>query len=200
MPDPSEHIVWPEHASLHVCTLYAFVHRPIFQPDWVWLERSRYLWIQEWELAGPVWAHSLSWARKLVCMHPTCLCAQAHISVILGLNRKIKVSMELEEHARPVWVHSLNKACKIACIHAMCLCAQAHISARLSLIRKIKVSMESGDNASPDWAYKTPQACKLECMHTMCLLLGIIYQPTGWDQRDQGIYRIRRTYWTCLST
>ena len=42
MPDLSEHIILPEHASLH-----AFMNRPISQPNLVKSESSKYMWNQE---------------------------------------------------------------------------------------------------------------------------------------------------------
>ena len=39
MPDFSEHIIWPEHASLCACTLCASVPGPISQPNWVGYQR-----------------------------------------------------------------------------------------------------------------------------------------------------------------
>ena len=47
MPDFSEHIIWPEHSSLHACTLCACMQGPISQPNWVGSERSKYLWNQD---------------------------------------------------------------------------------------------------------------------------------------------------------
>ena len=118
--------------------------------------------------AGPFWAHNMTKACKLACMHLMCLRAQAHISAKLGEVREIKISMEPGEHAGPLWAHNLTQACKLVCMHAMCLCAWAHISAKLGQIREIKVSMESGKHARPLWAHNLNQACKLVCMHTMC--------------------------------
>ena len=127
--------------------------------------------------------HSFIWARKLACMHTMCLCIQAHISITLGLIRKIKVSMESGEHAGHVLAFSLTwGACKLACIHAICLCAQAHISARLGLIRNIKVYMES-EHTRPVWAHNKTQACKLACIHTMYFL--------AWDHISAKLGQIR---------
>ena len=52
--------------------------------------------------AGPLWAHNLTQACKLVCIQAMCLHARAHISAKLGQTREIKVSMESGEHARPL--------------------------------------------------------------------------------------------------
>ena len=69
-------------------------------------------------------------------MHTMCLHAWAHISAKLGWIRKMKVSMELGEHAQPLWAHNLTKAHKLACMHE-----QAYISAKFGQIREIKVSL-----------------------------------------------------------
>jgi len=44
--------------------------------------------------AGPLKAHNMTGAGKLVCMHAMCLHAQAHISAKYGWIREIKISME----------------------------------------------------------------------------------------------------------
>ena len=54
------------------------------------------------EHAGPFGAQHLTRARKLKCMLPMCLHAQAHISAKLGWIREIKISMEPGEHAGPL--------------------------------------------------------------------------------------------------
>ena len=108
--------------------------------------------------------------------------------------------MESGEHAKPARAHKLTRAHKHVCMHAMCLRARAHISAKLGRIRKIKVSMESGEHAGPFWAQNLTRAHKLMCMHTMCLCAWAIYQPIGLDQKDEGIYEIRKTYRTYQSS
>ena len=179
MPDFSEHIIWPEHSSLHACTLCACMQGPISQPNWVGSERSKYLW--NWDNMPDLSGHkilpehtNLCACTLYACMlgliyQPNwCLHVQAHISAKLGRIRNIKVSMESGEHSGPVWAHNLTQASKLACMHAMCLRAQAHISAKLGRIRKIKVFMESGEHARHVWTHNMNKACKLVCMHTMC--------------------------------
>ena len=84
-----------------------------------------------------------------------------------------------------------------ACVHARyVLVCKSQISAKLSRIREIKVSMESREHTGPFGAQNLTRAHKLMCMHTMCLCAWAIYQQIGLDQKDEGIYEIRRTYWT----
>ena len=128
-------------------------------------------------------------------MHAVCLHEQAHISAKLGWIREIKVSMESGEHA-----HNLTPARKLVCMHPKCLRAQAHISAILGRITESKVYIESGKHAGPFGAQNLTRAHKLMCMHTMCLCAWAIYQQIGLDQKDEGIYEIRRTYQTYLSS
>ena len=47
MPDLSEYIIQPKHASQCACTLCACMHRPISQPNWIRSEISKYLWNQD---------------------------------------------------------------------------------------------------------------------------------------------------------
>ena len=83
---------------------------------------------------------------------------------------------------------------------AMCLCAQTHISAKLGQIREIKVSMESEEHAGPLGAQSLTQT--QACVHVIYVLacLGPYLSQIGLDQKDKGIYGIRRTYRTYLST
>ena len=119
--------------------------------------------------AGPLWAHNMTWARKLECMHTVCLRAQAHISAKWGRIREIKISMESGEHARPIWKPNLTQACKLMCMHTICLRALAHISDKLGWIRKMRVSMESGEHTRPIWVGNITPAHKLACMHIIFL-------------------------------
>ena len=68
-----EHIIWPENASLHACTLCAYMHRPISQPNWVGSERSKYLWNQE---NMPDLSEHMIWPKHTslhACMLWTCV-------------------------------------------------------------------------------------------------------------------------------
>ena len=136
MPDFSEHIIWPEHSSLHACTLCACMQGPISQPNWVGSERSKYLW--NWDNMPDLSGHkilpehtNLCACTLYACMlgliyQPNwCLHVQAHISAKLGRIRNIKVSMESGEHSGPVWAH-MTQARKLACMHTMCLHARGH--------------------------------------------------------------------------
>ena len=69
---------------------------------------AKFEWIREIKVSMEsgsqtklLWAHTSPQACKLVRMHLMCLCAQAYISEI-GLDRKIKVSMESGVHAVPL--------------------------------------------------------------------------------------------------
>ena len=103
--------------------------------------------------ARHIWAHIMTHAHKLRCMHTTCLHAQANISVKLGQIREIKVSMESEKHAPYMWAHNMTQAQKLACMHTNFLHARTHILAKLCQISKIKVSMESQDYFPNVWIY-----------------------------------------------
>ena len=154
MQDLSEPIIQPEHTSLHACTLYACMLRPISQPNWVGSERWRYIWNREniQDISENI-QHNTTQACKLACMHPMCLWAQGHISAKLGQIREIKVSMESGEHARPLWAHNVTQAHKLACMHTIFLHAHTQISANFCQITKIKVSMKYHDYFPYVWAY-----------------------------------------------
>ena len=156
--------------------------------------------MESWDHARPLWAHNMTWACKLACMHVMYLHAQDHISAKLGRIREIKVYIESGEHVRCVWAHSLTWACKHACMHAICLCAQAHISANLGLIIKKDIFMEFRGRAGNDyyvWAHEIFRLCcslainislvlsaKFTCLHQtgITLMWKIMLKTTSQDR------------------
>ena len=72
-------------------------------------------------------------------------------------------------------------------------------SGNLGQIRKIEISKESGGHASHDYDI-CACACKHACMQSIFWCLCLYLSQIGLDQRACGIYGIRRTCWTFLST
>ena len=110
--------------------------------------------------------------------------------------------MKSGEHARPPWALNLTWACKLGCMHAICLRTKAHISDNLGWIRKLEICTELERHAGHDydvWAHAHKHARMLACLHTV-FWRALAHISTKSDQRYQSIYRIRRTFWTFLST
>ena len=120
------------------------------------------------EHARPFWAHNLTWASTLACMHAMCWHAWAHISAICGWIRKMKVFMELGEHTRPIWVHNTTQARKRVCIHAMCLCIGPYLS-QIGMDQTYQSTYGIRRTGLTFRAHTSPPAIKLACMHHMCL-------------------------------
>ena len=149
MPDLSQHIVWPEHASLCACTLCACVDRPISQPILGRIRKIRDMYgIRE---------TSQSWLWCLSTCTQACMHASLHAHYFLAcLGPYLR---EIMSDQRYQSIYGIRRTCKIcmnikfdpsmqASVHApMYLCALVNNSAKLGPIREIKVSMESGEHA-----------------------------------------------------
>ena len=114
MQDLSEHIIWPEHASLHACTICACMPWPISQPKWVGSERWRHLWN---------WENILDLSEYIIqTKHTMSLHVQAHISDKLVWIRESRYlwnqenMLDLSEHM--IWPeHASLQACTLfACM------------------------------------------------------------------------------------
>ena len=131
------------------------------------------------ELGTPLWAHNLTWTRKLACMHHMCLCAQAHISAKLGQMREIKVFMESVEHAGPLWAHYLTKTRKLACMHPM-WCVHRPISQPNFVgLERSKYLWNQENRPDLSGHILHPKHTSLRACMLYACMLGPISQPNG---------------------
>ena len=151
MPDLSEYIIWPEHASLHACMQCACVHRTLSQPNRVKSERSKYLWKQE---NIPDLSEHNIWPKH-ASLHACTLCPCMYRPIF-----------------QPNWVES----------------------ERSKDLWNQDNMLDLSDHISPP--------STLSSVHARYVLwcLGPYLIQIGLDQRDKGIYGIRRTCQTSMST
>ena len=114
MLDLSEQISHPERTSQHACTLCACMHRPISQPNWVRIERSRYLCLSTYY--DPSTQASVHAQYSLACLGPYLseIEVQSEILSIYGIRRTCRT------YLRTLYNPSMQD--KSACT----LCAYVH--------------------------------------------------------------------------
>ena len=147
--------------------LSACMHRPISQPNWVRLERWKYL-LNRGNIKD-LSEYIIQPKHASLC--ECTLCAYMHGPISqLNWNGSERSKYLWSQEESPTFLSTYFNLCMEASVHATyVLHAQAHISAKLCRIREIKVSMESGEPAWPLCAHNLTRACKLACMHAMCL-------------------------------
>ena len=107
-------------AGVHAHYVLAFMGPYLSQ---IGMDQRDQITMESEDHAGPLWALTSPRQCQLVCMHPRCLCAQAHISAKLGWIREIKVSInqknisDLSEHM--IWPKNgrLHTCTLFACMH-----------------------------------------------------------------------------------
>ena len=199
MLDLSEHKIWPEHASLGAGTLCAYVQRPTSQPNLVKSEQSKYLWNQE---NIPDLSEHIIWPKHAsLCACTLCACVLGPISQPNWVWSERSKYLWNQENMLDLSEHIIWPKHASLCAFKLCACLQGAIS-QPSWVgsERLKYLWNKGTC----W---TSQGTKFDpstqaCIHAHYVLawLGPFLSQNGLEEKDEGIYRIGRTYGTYLST
>ena len=181
MLDLSEYIIWCKHASVCACMLCACMHRPIFQPDWVWLERSRYLWKQENILdlgEHIVWPeHTNLHAQFKLCAETVLACSPHSIDTLIFLIRDNLAEIWACAHKDIAWMHAILHALFKLCTQTGLACSSNSIDTLIFLIRPSMTEIWAG-------AHK-----HVGCMHTSLRAQDKLCDQTGPASSHSWIHR-----------
>ena len=199
MPDLSKHIIWPEHASLRACRLCFCVQGPIHQPNLVGSERSKYLWNQENmpdHLGKKIWPNHTS-------LHACTLfaCVLQPISQLNWVGPEWWRYLWNQENMLDLSEHIIWPKHASLCAFKLCACLQGAIS-QPSWVgsERLKYLWNKGTCWTSQGTKFDPSTQACIHAHYVLACLGPYLSQNGLDEKDEGIYRIGRTYGTYLST